>query len=238
MASLKKFINELDKERSSKPELISFNAIRKAVGWLGILLPLALLTGSFLFSDCCKLQPSISHYYYTNMREVFVGVLCAVSLFLFTYKGHNAWDSISANLAGLFALGVAIFPTDIADYACQQSVQAVFTISANNTLHYISAAMLFLTLACISLFLFTKSNKPKSEWGLQKRRRNRVYLLCGIAMMACIATIFVYKVLLKYNGHTTLTYWMETFALIAFGISWLTKGEALLGDKQGKELKK
>ncbi|HMP99575.1 MAG TPA: hypothetical protein PKC24_07310, partial [Cyclobacteriaceae bacterium] len=182
MTSIKPWLQSLDKERSSTPELISFNATRKAVGWLGILLPLALLTGSFLFGDCCKLQPSISHYYYTNMREVFVGVLCAVSLFLFTYKGHNAWDSISANLAGLFALGVAIFPTDIADYACQEDVQAVFAIAANNTLHYISAASLFITLACISLFLFTKSNKPKSEWSKQKIRRNLVYKLCGIVM--------------------------------------------------------
>jgi hypothetical protein len=26
-------------------------------------------------------------------------------------------------------------------------------------------------------------------------------------------------------------YWLETLAILAFGISWLTKGEAILGDK-------
>ena len=34
------------------PRLISFSALRKSIGWLGILLPAAMLTGNFLFGNC------------------------------------------------------------------------------------------------------------------------------------------------------------------------------------------
>ena len=67
----------------------SYLALRKAVGWIGILLPFALMLGGFLIFKEEIIQESISHYYYTGMRDVFVGALCAVALFMFFYSGYN-----------------------------------------------------------------------------------------------------------------------------------------------------
>ena len=52
-------------------------------------------------------------------------------------------------------------------------------------------------------------------------------------MLACLIIILVYKILQKENTHeTSIVYWGETVALVAFGVSWLTKGEAIYPDKK------
>ena len=84
------------------PRLISFQTLRKTVGWLGIGLPLAMLAGNWLFANCTSLQDTVSHYYYTMMGDLFVGILCAVTLFLFAYKGYDTKDHVWTCLAGFF----------------------------------------------------------------------------------------------------------------------------------------
>lgn len=220
----------LTTERSTTPEVISFLATRRAIGILGVALPFILWWGGLLI-DRTPLQPSISHYYFTHMREAFVGVLCAVSLFLFTYKGYNKLDSYAANLAGFFSLLVAVFPTNIIeDFPGQASVASILTVEAHNTIHLISAGLFFATLACMSLFLFTKSDKPKSQWSAARKNRNRVYQASGWIMLLCIVLIGISEPLLGVGKTSKITFAMETVALFFFGISWLTKGDVVFGD--------
>lgn len=69
-----------------------------------------------------------------------------------------------------------------------------------------------------------------------KRHRNRVYITCGIIMLGCILLIssyFIFELhqyLVIYNLKPI--FWLETFALWAFGVSWLTKGQAILSDEK------
>ena len=58
-----------------------------------------------------------------------------------------------------------------------------------------------------------------------------IYKLCGLVMLGSICIIAVFS-LSKVSDSNQITFWFETVALIAFGISWLTKGEALFGDKK------
>lgn len=225
---IKMKFRQLARERSDMPELISFLTLRKAVGWLGFSLPFVLILGSFLFGNCQQVQPSISHYYYTNMREVFVGILCAVGLFLFSYRGYSMLDSLAANLAGLFGLGVALFPTDrIPGQPCQSDVLSLIKTNTSAMIHYSCAAFFFLTLAFMSLTLFTRSKYQKQDQTFQKRRRNMIYKVCGYLMIVSIVTIAL------FGSHTDgpMVFWFETLALLSFGISWLTKGEVLFADK-------
>ena len=55
---------------------------------------------------------SISAYYYTSMRDVFVGVLAAIGVFLFCYRGPDKKDNFWTNVAGLCAVGIGLFPTE------------------------------------------------------------------------------------------------------------------------------
>lgn len=59
--------------------------------------------------DC--LQTSISAYYYTPVRAIFVGSMMAVGLSLIVYKGRAGLEDFCLNFAGMLAPVVAIAPT-------------------------------------------------------------------------------------------------------------------------------
>jgi drug/metabolite transporter (DMT)-like permease len=199
--------------------LVSYLTLRRVVGILGILLPVLLVVVSSLVHSRLEIQDSISDYYGTEMRDIFVGVLFVVGLFLFAYRGYERKDDIAGDLACLFALGVALFPSTSASQAIR-------------TVHVISAAALFIVLSCFSLFLFTKTDKDVLP--RKKRIRNVIYVICGVIMLACIVSIALYSVLLRNTSVAAIkpVFWLESLALWAFGISWLIKGETLLKDAQ------
>lgn len=195
----------------------SYLALRKAVGWIGILFPFVLVFGAVIIFCEPLIQRSISYYYHTGMRNVFVGVLCAEALFLFFYVGHDKRDDWAGNIAAIFAIGVAWFPT---------TKVGVDTIGV---IHYVCAVGFFLTLAYFSIFLFTLGGEKPSR---QKLNRNRIFKICGYLMLACLLAMLIYKLSPAKDSKIPFVYWAETIALIAFGISWLTKGGALYPDKK------
>ncbi|HEY8925598.1 MAG TPA: DUF998 domain-containing protein [Polyangia bacterium] len=198
--------------------VISYLTLRKALGVLGIALPLVLAAGDWIIGDGRGLQPTISDYYGTGMRDVFVGLLFAMGLFFFSYRGFDWRDELAGKLACLFAIGVALFPTTSA-------------LRWVHVVHFAAAAALFLTLAVFSLCLFTRM-AAGSQPTPQKLKRNRVYRACGIIILTCVAAIALGGALLDEALLAELKpiFWLETVALWAFGFSWLTKGEFLLQD--------
>ena len=218
------------------PRLISFSALRKSIGWLGILLPAAMLTGNYLFGHCTIVQESVSQYYYSITVNMLVGILCSVALFLLSYKGYpgNPFDNILTSLAGLFALGIAFFATN----ECSTNSCAIVHLPINDarsTTHYVCAAGFFILLAIISLFLFTKSKGSKTP---EKKIRNGIYKICGIAILFFITLLVVYskweRAFSSLSSYKPV-FWLEWGALISFGISWLVKGELFLKDKPADE---
>lgn len=228
MKSMEKQENELNNL------LISYKTLRKAVGILGITLPITLFAGSKLIGQCDYVQHSISHYYYTLMGDVFVGTLCAFGIFLITYKGYTKTDNIASNLAGLFAICVALFPTyENTDLQC-----CIFNLAPNNFrtgIHYSSAALFFIVLAFISYFLFTKSSGDITP---QKIIRNRIYRICAFVIVLSIISIFLFHkvpAITKTFSSYQPVFFLESLALFAFGFSWLIKGETIFKDKNEVE---
>jgi hypothetical protein len=208
--------------------VISYLTIRRLIGILGIVLPIALVIGSLLKGSEDEILPSISCYYHSSMRDLFVGIICAVALFLFAYKGYNRLDNYVSNFGGLFALGVAFLPTtDCRNISSMENALI-------GSLHLLSAALFFMVLIYFSLFLFTKSDKPKKEWKKPKQYRNKVYYICGYTMLGCILLIAVYFLFLdgSYPCLEKLkpVFWLESISLWSFGISWLAKGEVIFKD--------
>ena len=170
------------------------------------------------------IESSISHYYHTEMRDVFVGSLWAIGVFLFSYRGYDRRDEIAGNLACIFAIGVALFPTE-------PEINPTPRDGVLSALHFASAAAFFLTNAYFSLVLFRKSNPTKPPTPA-KRKRNLVYTICGYTILACLVLIAVAKSALSDSllKGLDLVFWLESVAVVAFGVSWLTKGEAILKD--------
>ena len=61
-------------------------------------------------------QTSISAYYYTPVRSIFVGGLLAIGLCLIVIKGSTAWEDTCLNIAGMLAPVVAFVPTSDAGH--------------------------------------------------------------------------------------------------------------------------
>ena len=204
--------------------VISYLGLRKAIGIIGTALPFVLAFGKILV-DSPGIEGSISAYYYTVMRDVFVGSLCAIAVFLMSYRGYERKDDIAGDLACAFALGVALFPTTPESGAT--SPEKII-----GALHLLFAACFFLTLAFFSLVLFRKTN-PNVAPTLKKLQRNRVYTVCGYAILLCIGLTAVVAFMSSDSPIKRLdpVFWLEATAIVAFGVSWLTKGEAILKDE-------
>lgn len=217
----------------SKLDLVfSYLAHRKVIGILGTAFPFILALGALiLFGE--KLQPSLSHYYHTQMGDVFVGVLFAIGFFLLSYRGYRPRDDpkgnddLVANLAFFFALGTALFrTTPTTDGPTPGNTDFIGYV------HFVFAALLFLTLIYYSLFLFTRTDQDKPEE--KKRSRDKVYKVSGYVMLACILLIglfFLFPGLAAPFAAIQPVFWLESIAVVVFGISWLTKGQAILKDE-------
>ncbi|MGC5629368.1 hypothetical protein ACPYO6_14125 [Georgenia sp. Z1344] len=77
-------------------------------------LPALLLLGSVLaFFWLGAIEESISAYYLGPIRDMFVGVMMAIAACLVAYRGASALEDFSLDVAGFFAIFVALVPTSI-----------------------------------------------------------------------------------------------------------------------------
>jgi hypothetical protein len=201
-------------ERRAGPIIVvSYLTLRRAVGILGISLPIILFAWGML--DRRVWLDTISAYYSLRARDALVGCLCTIGCFLFTYHGYDHHDNVAAHLAGICAVLVALVPST--HPGTQQALHLVF------------AAGLFVLLAYISYFRFTRQDDQPTE---AKLTRNRVYRRCAVAMIVSVGLIPVcdFTHLTTQLARIRPVFLLETLALWAFGLSWLVKGGALWRD--------
>ena len=102
---------------------------------------------------------------------------------------------------------------------------------AIGTVHFVSATVFFLTLAVYSFFIFTKTD-PSRPMTPEKKKRNVVYRVSGIVIVVCLAAIAILNLVPPGPiDQLKPVFWLETVASVAFGVSWLVKGETLLKDR-------
>ncbi len=209
---------------SKDPVVLSYLALRKAVGAVALALPFAVAIPWALLHHA--IQTSISAYYYTGMRNVFVGSLCAIAMFMLCTRGYDRKDEVAGIFSALCGIGVAFFPTSPA--CCATHRQWVI-----GNVHYTFAALLFLTLAyfCLVLFKMSAENRVLTP---KKIQRNRVYTVSGIVILASLAALPVLTLLLHVPylfADVAPGIFFETTSLLAFGVAWLVKGETILKDE-------
>ena len=200
--------------------LVSHLTLRRTVGILGFTFPIVLAIGCWAYGSCTELKESISAYYTSNMRDIFVGILCTIGCFFYAYEGYDSKDKWIGKLACISIIVVALCPVDS-------------TIPTIQWMHYIFAFVLFASLIYFSIFLFTQTD-PDTSMTDGKRMRNKVYKTCGYTMLGCIALIIVYMCCFRETALASYkpVFWLESILLVAFGISWLIKGETLWQDTQ------
>lgn len=191
-------------------DIVRTKRLRAWLGWLAIALPWVVVLLQ-LCNDTFKWPASISATWYTNACTPFMIILGAAAILLMNYHGYDLMDDILNTTAGIFALGICLFPC----YSSLFEKVGTFQVDVNisSIIHNVSAIIFFVILAYISFFQFTKSNGNPDK---RKKIRNIIFRVCGIGMLASFA------ILLLPNFYIQV--WLtEAFALAFFGISWLTK---------------
>ena len=217
----------------------SYLAIRKAIGILGLLLPALVI---FFHGE---LLTSISHYYYARSAVFFIGIMFSFGLFLISYRGYEKdtkteklSDNTITNIGGFAALMVIFFPTSCLgsggfSITCYSEGLVMFghVNKYVSAVHLISAGLFLFIMGWISIYRFTKT-KENVILSAEKKRNNRVYKFCGFLVWISLGVlIFEFAGQLIWSDKFQLSDYdiilFETIAVMAFGISWLVKGDAI-----------
>jgi hypothetical protein len=175
----------------ARAKVMDYRTLRAVIGGIVILLVPVVYIGNWLIfirhpGDCFYnphwIPGSLSGFYYTHMRNLFVGAMCAVGVFLVAYRGHDRWDDRLTNVAGLAAICIALFPTMPPYYSkspngpnqfftranqCGPSTLITYHLSPHQSsirdVHVVSLFVLFLMVFLMVLVQFTRTKPSKAE---------------------------------------------------------------------------
>jgi hypothetical protein len=151
-------------------------------------------------------------------------ILGSASMLLISYKGYEKIDDILLTCSGFAGLGICLFPCSVSSV---MGNVGTFLIDSeiSNAIHFVCAVIFFGILAYNSFFQFTKSSGVMTP---NKKKRNIIYRVCGIGMIASF--------ILPLLPYFYIKVWLiEVIALFFFGVSWLTKANCypwLFADKK------
>ena len=206
---------------------LSYFTLRKIIGWTGLLLPWIVWAAAWSYEN------SLSAYYYTRANVLFTGILILCGVFLISYKGYQKKeekisDNIITWIAGILILIVVAIPAQYNDFASGDCPTPVCHGNALlGGIHFGCAAIFLVAIGYLSIFNFTRGNKPFTEG---KIKRNRIYRICGYGMWVTLGVAGIMLFILNMGERwPRLILWVEIIDLLFFGVSWLVKGKALSG---------
>lgn len=205
----------------------SYYRVRQALGYMGVALPVLLIATGLLGN--AQLEPSVSDFFHTLNRDIFVGTMCAISVFLLVYDGYDRadgeWfsDNWVTTVAGIAGLGVAFFPNESPTGQVATLAQQFVGIGISPLIHYSSCLVFFYCMGHICMFKFSKTT---TSW------RRKWYLVCGwiIVFSGLFVGITSY---LKHEGSPdvqafilgyNVVFWIEAVGVWAFSSAWIIKG--------------
>lgn len=226
-------------QTANSNKVMSFLLLRQIIGSIGISLPFLLIIGTGCLDEYSPaFQSSISHYYYTKMHMLFVGLLCVLGGFLITYRGSSNSENYISSFAGICSILVSVFPDDTVNYIYNdKKLSFIQTQKLNDyvpDIHFASATLLFLSFAALCYFFFIDADDPNAN-PIKKQRRNIVYRTCGIGILLSLILCYLFlkdylNISEDFDTHSVLIF--ETTALVFFGFSWLLKGSLMWTNKK------
>jgi len=222
------FERPLDLSDRTDPAVLyarSYLLIRIAVGAIGVLLPFVLWAVDVLvLRGSITVRGSLSAYYHSGARDLFVGALCVTGCLLLTYLAaqRRTWDYWLSTVAGAAVLGVALLPTNRPDFypGPPTPLQARWGEHTVAALHFTCAGVFILSMAGLC-FVFAARDRRYGG-------RPRLHRACGGLILAAVAWAALGFVVDVDVGWLTSVYLAEVVAVWSFGVSWLVKGLDLL----------
>ena len=190
----------------------TYFALRVGIAVIGAALPVVLWLGG-LIGETEPLLDSMSAYYYSGMRDVFVGALIAIGVFLYLYQGFSTEENVALNVAGIMAVGVALFPTATtgAPRGTTATLHGAFAI-----VFFVAIAYVALTRASDTLSLVRDTERA--------RRLRRVYRTLGALMAASPLIAVVLSFALRPGSPwRSIIFFVEAAGVWVFAAYWLAK---------------
>ena len=214
------------KETPNERIFRTYQNLRVALCVLGALLPFLVMGADYL--DLKRLAPrgSISAYYHSPhslTRDIFVGELFVIGIFLFLYRGYSTRENLVLDVGGLMLLGVAIFPTT------PQAMPATLTFieriayhnfpvaGVNLTIHGICAIGFFLAIAYVATF---RSKDSLEKGNPLTPMLTKIYCALGALMIIAPVGAFIFATWTTIGIGIFLS---ETAGILVFAVYWAVK---------------
>ncbi len=234
--------------------LRSYSTLRWCMGVLALMLPLLLVVGGinslWWISAPLKIQDSLSAYYHAGStciasvgvyRDLFVGILAAISFCLIVYTGFGKLENWLLNIAGACLACVAFFPTDWPEpqmlSVCQVTPGfAVFNSSklfglSSVSIHGASAAVFFLMITLVNVITAMDTVNIIKDVG-KKKFWKKIFKVARFLMPISLGLVgLVWIVAGKSIIGDRLILWLEWAGIWAFSFYWLLKSIEILSTK-------
>lgn len=187
----------------------TYFVLRMVIAGGAVALPPALLVWVAV-DPGMPMRDSLSAFYYSPARGLFVGTLVAIGVALIAYRGYTRGENWLLNAAGTLAIVVALFPTED---------PAVPGLNVVSVIHAV-AAVSFFVLAALSIFFYgqeTVGSIPDPE--LRRSYRTAYRLLVVLVLVLPMVALFIAGLM----DSTMALLLVETAALYAFGTFWIVK---------------
>jgi hypothetical protein len=216
----------------------TYTGMMLAAGMFGTLLPPIVVVGGVILAREWAFKGSLSSYYHSGMRDVFVGMLCIVGFFLVVYKlfekdPHNVF-SIGA---GAGAATLALFPTRLGKGVSKNELTPLQSRVGENLTFYIHIGATSLFFACLVIicygFAVEERGRDQQREGVDASYSPRFWSrfhMTAVGVMIGSLVFILGAWLVKdqgwYDGFITTyaTLFGESAAIFAFGLSWWAKG--------------
>jgi hypothetical protein len=200
--------------------------MRTVVGAIGIALPVLLVGLDRVLFDAEPFpRTSLSSYWYSGVREIFVGGLCAIGVFLVTYKvAERSRENRLSTYSGLGAILVAFFPTSRTsdDDVPLSPLQDLLGEGTVEWIHFGAATVFLGSLAVISFYFGrNEGNRPPREGKRPPAFWRAFHFACAALIALALAFAALDGVVGIWEYALLLA---EVVAVWAFGVSWLLKG--------------
>ncbi|WP_316149593.1 hypothetical protein [Cupriavidus sp. BIC8F] len=233
----------------------TYKSLRLGLAVLAIALPVLLYgIGKGLYG--LELQRSMSAYFFAAtarqcslfpLRTVFVGVLCAISVGLYLYKGFSWQENLALNAAGIFGTCVALFPERLDPddarlvglfRACPDLVAVAAAQQGAMPVHFLAAGAMFACLAYVAIFRakdtlqYLPLEKTDDARERRKRRYARTYRALGGLMVAfpLVGLVLSWVMGQRYAA----VFFVEAAGIWTFGAYWIVKSKEMARSTKGE----
>ncbi len=192
----------------------TYLTLRRGVAIIGIAFPFLLWAGGAF--QGISFQDSMSAYYHAtagdhSMRNWFVGLLFAVGALVYLYKGYSVKENYALNFAGLFAIGVAIFPM-------------AWPKAPGVSLHGICAISFFVCIAYVCIFRASDTLHLLKD-PVREARFRRLYRRIGFGMI--LFPVIALLMTVVFQRFSAYAFFAEASGIWIFATYWLVKSREL-----------